>query len=135
MIRQNRHSFMRPPARPAAARAGRGPTVSLTRIPFHRKYCTSGRGAARPRPARAGASREEGATLMRPLLAAVAWALIPMAACAPPAAPPAKPPAAPPTAAASSVGATAVPPSAPAAARPATTLKLATLRPAADAGI
>src|SRR6476659_910793 len=77
----------------------------------------------------------EGATLMRRLLAAVAWALIPMAACAPPAAPPAKPPAAPPTAGVSSAVATAVPPSAPAAARPATTLKLATLRPAADAGI
>jgi len=72
---------------------------------------------------------------MRRLLAAVACALIPMSACAAPAAPPAKPTAAAPTAGVSSAVAPAVAPTAPAAARPVTTLKLATLRPAADAGI
>src|SRR5215467_11357707 len=72
---------------------------------------------------------------MRRLLAVVAWALVPLVACAPSAAPPPQPTTAPPTTGASSAVGTMAPLSAPPAARPATTLKLATLRPAADAGI
>ena len=69
------------------------------------------------------------------LLAAVTCTLVVLTACASPAAPPAKPTSAAPTASAPSAPAATAPTSAPAAARPLTTLKIATLRPAADAGI
>lgn len=72
--------------------------------------------------------------MMRPL-GAVAGLLLILTACAPTAAPPAGPTAAAPTAAPPSLPTAAAPTSAPAAVRPPTTLKIATLRPAADAGI